>query len=617
MLPALQGVMREGVLAKLHPYQREGIAFAGTRDGAALWWCTGAGKALGAITWLAAGTGSGIITTDTAVLDQFATEIRRFTYLEPYILRTEDTPEVRLARRSREAERIARWTETRDGARQDILDITQQCEALQAQHEASATKLPARRATPEVRAERIRVAKEKLTARIEKLTTTRIRCEDRQLEAEMKLLQLTTSQDTVQSFAEYMADCTKRQRRAVLIIGHDALPSWLAVLRLQVMATSLVIDEAHKLRSGRRAVWIPKESGVGMKERDLGNRASAVAHLSKSVLRRLITTATPIHDSVGDLWAQLDYMEPGAFGTHGQFRRRWLGATPTGWEGALEDQEVTNTEELQARLAYCVHCVPSETVRQYMPSRRRIVTLLAPSQLGPPPADYGAQLRAVAKMGKGALREVHLRATAQMKEPQVITRVIARLARGQKVIVFTARRAHVERVGIALNATIEALRVEGAPWAQHANLWAVHGETPPEARAVVRNLYMAHPGPCCLVGTNDSWGTGQNLQDTDYLLVLMLPYSPGDIEQEEGRVHRLGGTRDVDIEFLLADRTADMEIAAFLFDKLEDLLAVTGKSLDSLRTQLMGTGDKDALLDNVFARLAKMEEASPDSRGRD
>lgn len=74
--------LREWVPEFLTHYQREGVATALALPGGSghLWWAPGAGKTLGAIVWaLAAGPAITVVVTKSAVRNQWAREVERFT----------------------------------------------------------------------------------------------------------------------------------------------------------------------------------------------------------------------------------------------------------------------------------------------------------------------------------------------------------------------------------------------------------------------------------------------------------------------------------------------------------------------------------------------------------
>jgi hypothetical protein len=108
--------------------------------------------------------------------------------------------------------------------------------------------------------------------------------------------------------------------------------------------------------------------------------------------------------------------------------------------------------------------------------------------------------------------------------------------------------------------------------------------------------YMSHPGPCVLIGTIDAWGESYNLQDTDLLLVVMLPYTPRHVIQLEGRVVRLGMLRSPLIRYLIAEGTIDEHVAHLVLKKLPAVEMIVGNGeLASLPSELAGGTDEELI----------------------
>lgn len=106
-----------------------------------------------------------------------------------------------------------------------------------------------------------------------------------------------------------------------------------------------------------------------------------------------------------------------------------------------------------------------------------------------------------------------------------------------------------------------------------------------------------------LIATGHSVGTGIDLHDTDTLIKSMLPITPEQREQWEGRVTRQGQLRAVLILYLVAEGTIDEHQAMLLLDKLPAVAAVTGQTeLQQVADDLEGIGDEEAAL----AELADM-----------
>jgi SNF2 family DNA or RNA helicase len=124
---------------------------------------------------------------------------------------------------------------------------------------------------------------------------------------------------------------------------------------------------------------------------------------------------------------------------------------------------------------------------------------------------------------------------------------------------------------------------------------------------------MSHPGPCLLVGTGDAFGESINLQDTDAALFVMLPWTPGQVRQWEGRFVRHGMKRPVVIYYVVAEETVDEQVADKLISKLPAVEAVAkDEELAAARAFIAGTDDEEALAESIIAKLMASEGEKED-----
>jgi len=397
----------------------------------------------------------------------------------------------------------------------------------------------------------------------------------------------------------YLAWCRDKPQRPVIVVGWEALPDWVSDLEAVLGGTGLVVfDEAQKGKSKDRweTVQLPEPSdpafaaaAEGVKGRGgfvrpmrdapelqvgivpLANVAQSAARLSRAAARRIATTATPVDDRTRDLWGILDLLEPRAWGTFRAFALRYC----DGKEGlhGFDASGSSNERELAGRLSCVMHDVPSEEVRRHLPGKRRETWQIGQTEQVKPSGGWERALKAAAKLGPTNLLEARLAMAASAKRRAVIARVGEHLAEGAKAVIFTARREDCEELAEALR----NLRGRGAP----AAVWCGHGGHDQDDRRAMLLEYAAHPGPCVLVGTGQAWGTGvDGLQCTDLAVFALLPYTPGQLDQWEGRFTRLGQDRPVTILYPIAEHTADEHLADILLNKLPAVEALVG--LDSL-----------------------------------
>jgi SNF2 family DNA or RNA helicase len=168
--------------------------------------------------------------------------------------------------------------------------------------------------------------------------------------------------------------------------------------------------------------------------------------------------------------------------------------------------------------------------------------------------------------------------------------VSGRLHAGQKCIVLTGLRDDAEK-------TAEALRKKNG---DKFTIWMAHGDTSATDRAEIARRYMAHPGPCVIVGTSAAWGESLSLHDTDYLAVVQTPWTWGQIRQIEGRVRRLGQRRRCTIEYFCAAGTRDMRVYDVIRPKLAAQETLSDDShIREVREALAGGTDRQ-LIDSIF-----------------
>jgi superfamily II DNA or RNA helicase len=334
---------------------------------------------------------------------------------------------------------------------------------------------------------------------------------------------------------------------------------WAGWLVRNLSSIRLILDEAHYAKNPSRwnrtvdpdgiIQWLPKE-----------NRSAATMLLSRHAVFRMLMSATPVANKLHDLWAQLDLGEPGCYGTSSDFGMAYCAAEHNGY--GWEYKGRSNTGELKARLGWSAKAVKRAEYAAHLPAVRYETITIPPEEqnrLDSVPQELRAALRSGddERIGEALVMEAAIRKTSV-----TIRQVERSLSVGHKVVVFTGRRREVGRIGEAVGSARPGVQV-----------WTTSGEDSPEARDKIRQAYMAHPGPCCLIATGHSMGESVDIQDTDHAILAMLPWTPLHLIQWIGRFVRLGGKRKCLVTFLIAAGTYDEEMRLALLDKLEDIQA--------------------------------------------
>lgn len=421
--------------------------------------------------------------------------------------------------------------------------------------------------------------------------------------------------DKFKSLEAYVAWCAQNGKRPYIIVGWEALPDYIDQILAHVTPKSVIFDESHKGKGHKRWQTVPADqplpTGGFKKTQDDGteiafapvpNIATAAARVSRAAARRLATTATPVKNRVDDLWAQLDLIEPGAWGTRLQFVQRYCDAK-TNLYGGLDTSGLSNVEELLERLGHVVHRVGYNVTHAQLPAKRRESIYVSPQEQDKVGTGWAREMANAMKRGPTAVLEVRLAEAAARKRRKAIERIESHTESGQKVVVFTGRRADCEKFAEATRKAV----------GKDVTIWHAHGDSSPEIRQRIVDEYMEHPGPCVLVGTGDAFGESLNLQRTDAAFFVMLPYTPGQLEQWEGRFTRRGQDRPVIIYYVIAESTVDEHVAGILLEKIAGATRVANSgSLSGADTTIAGMEDPAAIASSILAKLADAPEDDDD-----
>lgn len=141
---------------------------------------------------------------------------------------------------------------------------------------------------------------------------------------------------------------------------------------------------------------------------------------------------------------------------------------------------------------------------------------------------------------------------------------------GNKLVVFGVHKTVVD--ALMKEFKEEAVKVDGSVSATKRDEAVVAFQEDPNVKLFVGNIQAA--------------GTGLTLTAASAVAFLELPWTPGESAQAEDRCHRIGQKDTVNVYYLLADNTIEMEIAQLLDEKKAVLNAVLdGKEVEE--TQLL------------------------------
>lgn len=95
----------------------------------------------------------------------------------------------------------------------------------------------------------------------------------------------------------------------------------------------------------------------------------------------------------------------------------------------------------------------------------------------------------------------------------------------------------------------------------------IHGRMPQRTRETSYTRFRADPGTQFLFMTLKLGSVGLNLAEADTVILLETWYCPAALSQAEGRVHRIGQVRPVNVFYLLGKATVEERIYRIALDK--------------------------------------------------
>ena len=343
-------------------------------------------------------------------------------------------------------------------------------------------------------------------------------------------------------------------------------PAQLEIAR-QVHWDMLIVDEAHYLRNRESQAW------------------QAVNALPRQFL--LLLTATPVQNSLEELYNLVTLLQPGQLPTPKEFRARFIDPKrprqprePEELRRLLGQVMIRNTRAnagiaLPPRRAETVSFEPDEAERtfwqQWETEFRACLGKLSASQA----SLWGRLLLQAAGSSLAAWREAlkkfpdrtSARAWAELAPLegswQRKCELLQPLARGQGGAVIFTQFLQTQA------ALAEYLRREGV------ETFLINGATPPPERQPISEEFRARGGALLLTHSGTE---GRNLQFCHRLANFDLPWNPMEIEQRIGRLHRLGQRHPVHIYNFVQAGTLQEHLLQILQEKLNLFELVVGET---------------------------------------
>ncbi|NOT63096.1 MAG: DEAD/DEAH box helicase, partial [Acidobacteria bacterium] len=345
----------------------------------------------------------------------------------------------------------------------------------------------------------------------------------------------------------------------------------------------VIVDEAHHLKNRVTANW------------------KLVNALNKRFL--LMLSATPVQNSLIELYNLLTLLKPGIFKTEKEFRESYMTsgkpripANKDKMRDLMRDVMIRNTRSLvdvklpprhaatlrleatpEERECYDeLSSLIAEAHARVTPQQRLSLRHLLSAAGSTPSTAVGALTRYLGKHKVGSvwheLRERYEAIGPGAKEQALLD--LLDQNPNEKKLVFVHHRETLARLAeLAGEARIPCVLFEG-------------GMTGWEKDAAVERFRDDIPLMLC----TESGGEGRNLQFCNTLINFDLPWNPMAIEQRIGRIHRIGQTRDVFVFNLAVRDTLEDRMLQILDEKINMFELVVGE-IDAILGEMSDESD--------------------------
>lgn len=351
----------------------------------------------------------------------------------------------------------------------------------------------------------------------------------------------------------------------ILIINYDVLDAWADSLNPSV----LIADECHYFKNNR------------------ARRTKAVKKLKKKSDHFIPLSGTPIVNRPIEFYNALNMVEPGLFPSFWKYAQKYCGATHNGW--GWDFTGATNTEELHTLIQSIMIRRKKEDVLKDLPAKVRSIVPLELSKKDR--QEYASAANNIIRW----IRENEGKAQAEKaKQAEVLVSInkLKQLAVKGKI------KACIDWIK-------NFIEVDGKLVVFADNHWVIDklmeefkdvavkldGRNDQTSRNEAVELFQNSEQCRLFVGNMKAAGVGITLTAASNTCFIQFGWTPGDHQQAEDRVHRIGQeANSVNAYYLIAPGTIEEDIAQ-LIDKKSRVLdsVLDGKEADqsSLLSELL------------------------------
>jgi SWI/SNF-related matrix-associated actin-dependent regulator 1 of chromatin subfamily A len=435
-----------------------------------------------------------------------------------------------------------------------------------------------------------------------------------------KFSELTACVVTAQSNLKLMeklglpADTKPMAGYDIVLVNYDIIKKNLEELKIFRFKT-LIMDEAQAIKEETSA---RTKAAIGWKPKS--KPKDMIVGLSETIERVILLTGTPFLNRPREIWTLTQAVDKSLFPNFFKFAKRYCAATKGrfGWDFS----GASNLEELDRilRSNMMIRREKTQVLKELPEKRRSTVPLSMNGHSSEYETEAAPILQAmreakkerdawkakldgmtdterktylashaeeVSKMGKltGVLigEIARLRVVAAKAKIEPATDRIIGMAESGKLLVFCHHHEIIDLVVGKLNeAGLKTVKVDGREDAVKRQA-AIEAFQNGDAQVAVLGIMAA--------------STGLTLTASSNVVFMELPWRPGDVEQAEARVHRIGQKNAVTSWFLVAMGTIEEAMARMLDTKREVINAAVGETDRTVDEE----GILDAILSEVLA----------------
>lgn len=340
----------------------------------------------------------------------------------------------------------------------------------------------------------------------------------------------------------------------IWLINWDVLSYWKDVL-IKARPAVVIMDEAHFAKNHK------------------AQRSKAAHEICKVIERVILLTGTPVTNRPAELFPLVNMVDPAGWPNFYRFAIRYCqgGRNQYGFDAS----GASNLEELHDRIKpYVIRRTKDQVLKDLPPKARRTLVMGFDEKYRPEYEEMLEHARDEANKSSAAALvfiEKAKQITVKAKLADAI-QWIENFIETDKLVLFAT---HTEPIGIICkHFGKQAVRVTGAESYDERQVNVDAFQNDDTVRLFVGNIKAA--------------GVGLTLTAASDVAFIEFPWTPGDADQAEDRLHRIGQTDSVTAWYLVAENTIDEDIVSLMEAKRKNIDVIHDGKVGELDFSIVG-----------------------------